>query len=145
MSPARAHARAGQRGVVAVEFAVTFLVFLSLTLGVIEFSRFLFHWSTAVEATRLGARVAVVCNVGDTAVKARMRDMLPLLDDADITVTYPSGGCSATSCEPVTVHLSNVTIPLIIPIVPISLQLPQLHTSLTAESLDSADNYLCNL
>lgn len=136
--------RRRQRGAAAVEFAVTILIFLSLTIGVIEFARFTFHWSTAIEATRLGARVAIVCDQGDSIVKARMRDMLPLLEDADITVTYPAGGCSASSCDPVTVHLENVTIPLIIPIIPISLQLPPLHTSLTAESLSSSDNYLCD-
>lgn len=144
MKPVAASPRRRQHGAAAVEFAVTILVFLSLTIGAIEFARFLFHWSTAVEATRLGARVAVVCDQGDTAVKARMRAMMPLLKDGDITVTYPAGGCSATTCDPVTVHLQNVTIPLIIPIIPISLQLPPLHTSLTAESLESSGNYLCN-
>ncbi len=133
-----------QGGAVAVEFAITFLIFLSLLIGVIEFARFMLHWNTAVEATRLGARVAVVCDQGDSIVKARMKNMLPLLQDSNIEITYPSGGCGASACPPVTVHLQNVTIPLIIPIAPISMPLPPLHTSLTAESMDSTDNFLCN-
>lgn len=133
-----------QRGAVAVEFALTALIFVSLTVAVIEFARFMFHWSTAVEATRLGVRVAVVCDQNAAAVKRRMRVMMPLLNNADIRITYPTGSCSATTCDPVTVHLENVRIPLIIPLFPIQLQLPALHTSLTAESMSSADNQLCN-
>jgi len=133
-----------QRGAVAVEFAMTVLVFLSLTIGVIEFSRVMFHWSTAVEATRLGARVAVVCDQNDSAVRTRMKNMLPLLKDSNIVISYPAGGCSPSSCEPITVSLTGVTIRTIIPIVPLSIPLPGLSTSLTPESMDSTDNYLCN-
>lgn len=133
-----------QRGAVAVEFAMTVLVFLSLTIGVIEFSRVMFHWSTAVEATRLGARVAVVCDQNDSAVRTRMKNMLPLLKDSNIVISYPSGACSPSSCEPITVSLTGVTIRTIIPIVPLSIPLPGLSTSLTPESMDSTDNYLCN-
>ena len=133
-----------QLGAAAVEFAVTVLIFLSLVIGVIEFSRTMFHWSTAIEATRLGARVAVVCDQNDSAVRTRMKNMLPLLKDENIQVTYPSSGCSSTSCDPVTVTLVNFEIPTIIPVAPIKFLLPPLSTSLTAESLSSADNYLCN-
>lgn len=142
MKPAAVVGR--QRGAVAVEFAVTVLLFLSLTIGVIEFARVMFHWSTAVEATRLGARVAVVCDQNDSAVRTRMKHMLPLLQDANIVIQYPSGGCSPSSCDPVTVSLKDVTVRTIIPLAPLSIPLPGLSTSLTSESMDSTDNYLCN-
>lgn len=135
--------RASQ-GAASVEFALTVLIFLTLTIGVIEFARVMFHWSTAIEATRLGARVAVVCDRNDTAVKFRMRSMLPLLQDSDIAITYPTAGCTAATCEPITVSLVNFNVSTIIPIATISVLLPPLSTSLTAESLSSTDNALCN-
>lgn len=133
-----------ERGAAAVEFAVTVLIFLSLVIGVIEFARVMFHWSTAIEATRLGARVAVVCDQNDSAVRARMKNMLPLLQDDNIQIVYPGTACSSTSCPPVTVRLVNFSIPTIIPLAPVTFLLPPLSTSLTAESMDSNDNYLCN-
>lgn len=133
-----------QTGAAAVEFAVTVLLFLSLTIGVIEFSRVMFHWGTAIEATRLGARVAVVCDANDSAVKYRMRQMLPLLQDSDIAIEYPTAGCSATTCEPVTVSLVNFQLSTFIPLAPVAMVLPPLSTSLTAESMSSAANALCD-
>jgi Flp pilus assembly protein TadG len=127
-----------------VEFALTVLIFLSLVIGVIEFSRVMFHWSTAVEATRLGARVAVVCDQNAAAVKNRMREILPLLQDSDIVITYPTAGCTAATSEPVTVRLNAFRLSTIIPVGTISMLLPPLSTSLTAESLSSTDNALCN-
>lgn len=133
-----------QRGAAAVEFAMTVLIFLALVIGVIEFSRVMFHWSTAIEATRLGARVAVVCDPGSDAVRKRMRQMLPLLKDENIRVNYPITGCSTTTCPPVTVSLTGFTVSTIIPLAAVSFMLPDLSTSISTESLDSFDNYLCN-
>lgn len=136
--------RRRQRGATAVEFAMTVLIFLALVIGVIEFSRVMFHWSTAIEATRLGARVAVVCDVGSPAVRKRMRIMLPLLKDENIRVDYPAAGCSTSTCPPVTVSLTGFTVSTIIPLAAVSFVLPDLSTSLSTESLSSADNYLCD-
>lgn len=133
-----------QRGATAVEFALTVIIFLSLTFAVIEFARFMFLWTTAVEATRLGARVAVVCDANEPGPAiARMRELMPLLSEENIEIDYPALTCSAANCPPVTVRLQNVSIPLIIPVLPISLPLPELATSLPAESMDSTDNALC--
>lgn len=133
-----------QRGAVAVEFAMTVLIFLTLVIGVIEFSRVMLHWSTAIEATRLGARVAVVCDRNSPAVRKRMRHMLPLLQDENIRVDYPTAGCNTTTCPPVTVSLTGFTVSTIIPLAAVSFMLPDLSTSLSSESLSSADNQLCN-
>jgi Flp pilus assembly protein TadG len=132
------------RGATSAEFAVTFVLFFSLVAGVVEFSRLMLFVGTAVEATRLGARVAVVCDANDSAVKSRMRALLPALADANISVTYPGGECTATDCEPVTVSLSGVTMPLMIPLVPMSVPIPDFSSSLPAESLSSTDNAICS-
>ena len=38
----------------------------------LEMGRMLWIWNAAVEATRLGARMAVVCDIGDADIKTRM-------------------------------------------------------------------------
>ena len=58
-----------QAGSTAVEFALVLLVFLTFLLGITDFSRMLYTWNAATEATRAGARYAVVCD--DTATKPR--------------------------------------------------------------------------
>lgn len=136
--------RRQQRGAAATEFALVSVIFLALVIGVIEFARVMFIYSTAIEATRLGARIAVVCSVNDAAkVKARMKNMLNLLQPSNIDITYPAAGCSAANCDPVTVTIQNLTIQAAIPLVPLTFPVPAFSTSLPAESLDSTDNALC--
>ena len=55
-APKRA-APARVRGAASAEFAVTFVLFFSLVAGAVEVSRLMLFMGTAVEATRLGARV----------------------------------------------------------------------------------------
>jgi len=143
----RSHApsRRRQRGAAATEFALVSIFFLALVIGVIEFARLMFIYSTAVEATRRGARMAVVCSTSDAdKVKAYMKDMLALLEPGNISITYPSPGCSASDCDPVTVTITNLTVNLAIPLVPLSFPVPDFSTSLPAESLNSTNNALCN-
>ena len=134
-----------QRGAAAAEYAIVLTAFMVLVIAVMEFSRLMFIYSTAVEATRLGARVAVVCDTADIGkVRARMKSMLSILDPASINITYPATECTALNCDPVTVKLSGVKVTLSIPLVPIQITLPSFSTSLAAESLDSTSNAMCN-
>lgn len=52
-----------------MEFAFTFIIFLILVMGIIEFAMAIFNWSRMVEATRAGARYAITsdpaCNIGN--------------------------------------------------------------------------------
>jgi Flp pilus assembly protein TadG len=50
-----------QKGAETVEFAMIALLFFALLFAVIEFSRALFVWNALTEATRRGARMAVIC------------------------------------------------------------------------------------
>lgn len=135
--------RHGQRGAAAVEFALASILFLALVIGVIELAMVAYVYTTAVEATRLGARIAAVCDVDDAVVKQRMQDMLPLLTADKISVSYPSTGCSSTSCEPVTVAIQNLTVTPIIPLVSVGFPIPAYSTSIPGESLNSTDNPIC--
>lgn len=49
-----------QQGAAIVEMAIVVLVFLVLVFGIIEFALMIFHWSLLDEATRAGARYAIV-------------------------------------------------------------------------------------
>lgn len=126
----------GQRGVAAVEFALISTIFFTLLIGIMEMARVLFYLNTAAEVTRLGARIAVVCDVNDADIKARMVKMLGLLQAGDITVTYSPNLCTASTCESVTVSVSK-QVQTFIPFVPLTASLPSFSTTLTRESLAS--------
>lgn len=132
-----------QRGAAAVEFAVVASVFFMLLIGAMEMGRLLFYWNTAVEATRLGARIAVVCDVGDNVVKTKITSLFPLLAGTNIDVTYLPAGCTAANCMSVSVSVTGVTVDTFIPYVPLSLAMPAFTTSLPRESLVSASNPMC--
>lgn len=127
-----------QRGATALEFAIVSVVFLSLLIGVMEFGRVLFYWNSAAEATRLGARMAVVCDKDDADIKTRMREMLTLLQDGDISIVYEPGGCTIETCTRVTVSIvPGVTAATVMPFVPVALVIPSFSTTLPRESMSS--------
>ncbi|HTI18086.1 MAG TPA: TadE family protein [Trinickia sp.] len=130
--------RRRERGAAIVEFSIAVAVLVSVLIGVMEFSRVLFYWNTAAEAARLGARVAAVCDVGSNVVRTRMRQLMPLLSDNNIQVTYTPSPCDATSCQFVTVSYTGLTVNTFVPFVPISMALPAFTTTLPRESLSSA-------
>ncbi|PMS38668.1 Flp pilus assembly protein TadG [Trinickia symbiotica] len=127
-----------QRGAAIVEFAIACAVLVSVLIGIMEFSRVLYYWNTATEAARLGARVATVCDVNASVIKTKMEQMLPLLSDSNIQVSYTPSGCDATNCTSVTVGYTGLTVSTFVPFVPISMTLPPFATTLPRESLSSA-------
>lgn len=136
-----------QKGAATVEFALVASVggLLVVLIAALELGRVMFYLNTANEATRLGARIAVVCNANDATIKNRMTALLPLLQPADINITYLPDGCAASaeearkSCESVTVAVRpNLNIDTVIPILPVRLTLPAFSTSLSREAMDSS-------
>jgi len=141
--------RPRQRGTTAVEFALVATVFFTLVIGMMEMGRVLFYWTTAAEATRLGARMAAVCDVNEANIQTKMHNMLTVLPTASITVTYTPSGCDISSCTYVTVSIANnVSIPTLVPIMPLNLTLPDFSTTLPRESMLSTvsgnSNPTCN-
>jgi len=53
-----------QKGAETVEFAMIALLLFAVLFAIIEFSRALFVWNALTEATRRGARMAVICPIG---------------------------------------------------------------------------------
>lgn len=128
-----------QRGAALIEFALVATIFFMLLIGIFEFGRLMFTWNAATEATRRGARLAVVCDVGAPKVFSAMRDILPDLKDTDIEVAYRPSGCTANSCESVTVRIrpTAAAIKYYIPLMNMSMKIPEFVTTLTRESLTS--------
>jgi Flp pilus assembly protein TadG len=144
----RLHPSSAQRGVAAVEFALVSALFFTTLFGVMEMGRLLWTWNAAVEATRLGARLSVVCDIGDADIKSRMIGRLPSLTTANITITYLNppaapNTCTAANCKAVRVALSGYTHDTIIPFLPLSLTLPAFGTTLRKEFMNSTANEVC--
>lgn len=106
-----------QDGATTVEMAFVLLTFLMFLLGVTDVSRMLYTWNAAAEATRVGARFAVVCaDTGSQAqVLAKMRTMVPEIGSVNLAWTPAS--CNATSCDGVTVTISTLNYRWISPII----------------------------
>ncbi|AYH45637.1 TadE/TadG family type IV pilus assembly protein [Azoarcus sp. DN11] len=138
-----------QRGTTAVEFSIVALVFFTLLIGIMEMGRLLWTWNAAVEATRLGARLAVVCSMNDGAIASRMRGMLPALAVANIDIDYlnppfADNTCTVDNCKAVRVRLTGYTHATVIPLVPLSLPIPPFQTTLPREGMNSIGNPLCS-
>ena len=137
-----------QRGVAAVEFALIASILFTLLLGSMEMGRLLWTWNAAVEATRYGARLAVVCDMNDSHIKTRMISRLPTLASSNITISYLNppaavNTCTAATCKAVKVSLTGYTHTTVIPFVPLSLTLPPFGTTLRKEFMSSASNEVC--
>jgi Flp pilus assembly protein TadG len=145
------NSRERQRGAAAVEFALVAIVFFMLLIGVVEMGRVLFTWNAAAEATRYGARVAVVCGLKDAAILSRMQKIMPSLTAGKVSVCYadnfagcvpPGDDCSPSTCKQVSVSIVGVTVPTLIPISGTVLALPPFTTTLPRESmLNAIDGY----
>ncbi len=147
--------RKWQRGMVIIEFAlVVLLVFFPLMLGIMEFGRWLFTLNAAAEATRVGARLAVVCSNSATDVvkiKEKMRFFIGGVSNDQISITYqPSASCNtdwsadaSNRCESVTVQLSGATFTPLMPYFGVPVSIPPFVTTLPREFMKSNGNPVC--
>lgn len=137
--------RKRQEGAAAVEFAIIAVIFFILLIAAMELGRVLFYMNSASEATRLGARIAVVCDIDAAGIERRMRRMLNLLEPDYINVTYNPGGCTSATCQSVTVTVTPFPVNTFIPFVSggFGISMPSYTTTLPRESLSSTNNELC--
>lgn len=133
-----------QRGAATVEFALSLLVFLTFLLGITDFSRMLFTWSAANEATRAGARFAVVCDdkTRKVDVLLKMQALLPQIQD--INLDWTPGGCTAADCAGVTLTITKLDYQWISPIAGIArlpaISMPTFSTFLPREIMGKDPN-----
>lgn len=100
--------RRRQAGLAAVEFAlIAATILFPLVIGIMEFGRIIFYWNAATEATRLGARLAVVCDLDDSTIKSKMNALFPVIETSDIEISYEPAGCTTTSCHQVRVAIAR--------------------------------------
>ncbi|QOL51766.1 TadE/TadG family type IV pilus assembly protein [Massilia litorea] len=134
-----------QRGATAVEFAlVSLFILFPLLFATIELGRVVFYWNAATEVTRLGARLAVVCDLDDGTIKQRMTALFPVIDAASIDIDYEPAGCTTTSCSAVRVSVLPLDVSTYIPDFlgtrqsALIFKFPPFSTSLPRESMRSA-------
>lgn len=111
-----------QTGATMVEFALVLIVFLTFLLGIIDFSRMLWTWNAANEATRWGARTSVVCNKDAPVVLSNMQKFLPQLTASNVEIDwYGADGninnaCTPSNCAGVSVRIVNLNYQWISPV-----------------------------
>lgn len=133
-----------QKGVAIVEFAFIAIVFFGILIAIMEMGRVLFTWNAATEATRWGARLAVVCDKNDGDIIAKMQQIMPSLQSTNVTIDYYNppntvNSCDKSNCKSVTVSINNYAITPIFPFWDVgTITLPPFQTSLPRESMDSA-------
>lgn len=141
--------RKRQAGATAVELAFVSAIFFTVLLGVVEMGRMLYHWNSAVEATRLGARLAVVCDMNDSDIKSRMIGMWPELTSARIQIDYLNppnavNTCTVDTCKRVSVKIISFNERPLIPFLNITLAVPEFVTTLPREAMSSTSNAVCS-
>ena len=148
-----------QGGVAMVEFAIIMTVFFVLVFGILEFAVAMFDWNRVVEATRAGARAAIVdnpacsgmangvcpgaCNPSATSpILARMRKIAPELKPSEVWISYQCTTLGASDRpEPipvVTVQVRDVQHALFVPGLlglPATITLPSFATTRTGEDM----------
>ena len=139
--------RTFQQGATMVEFALVAIIFFTLMLAIADWGRMLYIWNAAAEATRRGARVAVVCDkLTPNQVRSKMRIMVPQLANANININWydPEGtvnnSCDSTSCKGVEVSISGFTVQPISPLTGIVMpSVPSFKTYLPRESMQATN------
>jgi Flp pilus assembly protein TadG len=145
-----------QKGVETVEFALIALLFFAVLFAIIEFSRALFVWNALTEATRRGARMAVICPVGsgipkqvaifgDKGGSLTTSPIIVGLTPDMVNVRYLDQA-GAVSADPTLIRFAEVSITgythtLIIPLWGSSITAPAFTTTLLTESLGAVPTY----
>ena len=138
-----------QRGATIIEFALVLMVFLTFFFGILDFARMLWTWNAANEATRWGARVAVVCPQDTAKVLDRMQQFLPQLTAANVVVDwYNAAGnldntCTPATCGAVNIRIRDLNYQWITPVgfsLPNAIAMPSFATYLPREAMGTDPN-----
>lgn len=152
--PTRFH----EKGMTTVEVAIIGLLMMIVLFALIEFGRLLWTWGTLSEATRRGARAAIVCPVDTDAARniavfgnpdGNGNAILPRLVIDNIEVSYhdSNGGPLDTVTDLAAVfpnirfaraqisQTNRYQIDLAIPLLDLSLDAPPFETTLPVENM----------
>ena len=135
--------RSNERGGSLIEFTVVAAVFFMMLVGIVAAGNLYYTHNALVEATRRGARYAVLNPTGSTA---NVRNVVmygtdtpgvgatPLvynLQPGNITVTYAGLNVAQGT---VTVTITGYSFPFVLPTSTTSVTMPPYRTTLTGES-----------
>ena len=108
-----AKARSREKGAALIEFAISFLLFWMLVIGLIELSRLMLAWNAAGDAVQLAARLESTCpdsSKTDERVKALVAASGQLASDGWTPDVVPSDDGQLLK-----VQLNNVILGTLIP------------------------------
>jgi hypothetical protein len=136
-----------QAGAAMIEFAIVAVIFFTLMFAICDWGRMLFVWNAADEATRWGARIAVVCDKATPdQIRSKMKIMVPQLTNANISINWynPEGtvnnSCDASNCKGVEVAITGLTVQPISPLMGIIMpSVPSFKTYLPRESMQAVN------
>ena len=145
-----------EKGQTLVEFAFVVILFLTVLFAIVEFGRALWTWNTIVQATRAGARFAVVETPTSTNSEVKNfvvyynsagtgSPVLPGLTTSNVTVNYykidstgnyvaPPGG-NKFMADLIQVSITGYTFNFLVPIFGSGITLPAFTTTLNLEGL----------
>lgn len=141
--------RRSQGGSTAVEMALVLPVWLTLVLGTVDVSRWLYALHGTSAALREGVRTASVCTPDNTAIAQRMQAWLSTTQAGTVSVSYEPSGCAPEAlpgqlaCHTVRVTLEGFTVTPTAPLVS-HWSLPTLSAAMPRELLNSHDLPICN-
>lgn len=151
--------RTRSQGVVAIELALGMTFFLVFLFLVVEVARYAHHKNLLLEATRVGARLAAVCDNSDKVdqlIADKMRALVPQITDSTKvaiatlkadgstcgkrgTTVAKADRCSDADVAYVTVGTTGATIPLIsMPLLATAIPLPEGRSVLPREFMSSS-------
>jgi Flp pilus assembly protein TadG len=142
------HMRATHNGAAMIEFAIVATVFFTLMLAITDWGRMLYIWNAADEATRWGARIAVVCDKATPdQVRSKMKIWVPQLANANISINWydPEGtvnnSCDSSTCKGVEVSITGLSVQPISPFMGIIMPpVPSFKTYLPRESMQAVNS-----
>ena len=130
-----------EQGAAAVEFALAGSIAIVLLLAITGLAHWLYTLEILAEATRAGARMAVVCDLNDSSIKAALQAKVPnlQLQAAQVQLSYLPAGCTINTCQVVRVSISGATYTPWFPAGAASYPIPPFTTSLPRESMESVN------
>jgi Flp pilus assembly protein TadG len=133
--------RENERGSTLVEFSIGVTVFVMAMFAVVEFGRALWTHNALTDATRRGARYAVLHTAADSAKVQNVvvygnedgtgEPMLTNLTTGQVAVDYNDFGLNDGT---VSVSITEYEFEFVIPIIGTTITMPDYKTTLTAES-----------
>jgi Flp pilus assembly protein TadG len=132
----------GERGAVAVEFALVATVLFAVLMGIIAVGHWMYTLEMVSDATRTAARMAAVCDLDDAQIKQAVQNRVPqlFLTTGQIAVTYLPDGCSpqvAPICQSIQVSLTGVTYTTLSPFIGSAMGIPAFTTQVPRETMES--------